>query len=266
MEKASNRRMDPGTIDKTILRQMKYLSDQRGIMNRYLAEGDNWEPHLENTRNFIIRCLQEDRPETVAVLGSGWLIDLPVDDLIRSCRTVFLVDVFHPPQVLHKIQKIKNFRAIKADVTGGAILGVYHFVRDHRRSQAGGVLDIPFQASLPGIRPDYIISLNILNQLDILLLDYLKKHLKIPQSEELEFRRRIQSQHVSLLIPGRSCLVADTEERVISRKKGLISSKNLIHCELPGGRMNEEWIWKFDSRGEYNPGNQTEMVVKAIQF
>ncbi len=56
---------------------MKYISDQKGILNRYLAEGNNWEAHLEKTRGFITGCLEKNKPETVAVLGSGWLLDIP---------------------------------------------------------------------------------------------------------------------------------------------------------------------------------------------
>jgi hypothetical protein len=249
-----------------ILRRMNYLSDQKGIMNRYLDEWDHWEEHLENTREFIIHCLLEGRPETVAVLGSGWLLDLPVEDLVKRCKLIYLVDVYHPPQVLHRTGKMENVRAITADITGGGIQGVYDFIRSYDGSRPGSILDIPFQAALPGIRADYVISLNILNQLDILLIDYMKKHIEIPGDDEMAFRERIQSQHLSLLPPKKSCLVTDAEERLLKSKDTLISTRGLIHCTLPRGRLNQEWIWEFDTRGEYNPGFLTEMLVRAIQI
>ena len=245
---------------------MKYLSDQKGIMNRYLAEGENWEPHLQNTSDFIVQCLGEKHRGSVAVLGSGWLLDLPLEFIAGTGKEVFLFDVFHAPQILKKVARYKNVRAVSADITGGAIVGVFNFVKAFRSHLKGSILDISFQATIPGVRPDYVISLNILNQLDILLIDYLKANMEIPTDEELEFRKRIQSQHLSLLKSGRSCLITDSTERVINREGELISEKSLIHCQVPEGQRREEWNWKFDSRGEYNPRHRTEMQVLAIQF
>ena len=172
---------------------MKYLSDQQGIMNCYLAEGENWEPHLKKTKDFILQCLQENKYASVAVIGSGWLLDVPMDFLAENCKSVYLIDVIHPPQIIQKIRKYENAKAVMADVTGGAIQGAYHFTRVYRKSGGESILDIPFNAAVPGMRTDYVISLNILNQLDILLIDYLKKHVEITPGEEIEFRKRIQS-------------------------------------------------------------------------
>ena len=203
--------MNRAYSNRKTLRRMKYLSDQKGIMNRYLAEGENWEPHLKKTKDFILKCLQENKYDSVAVIGSGWLLDIPMDFLAENYKSVYLLDAYHPPQILQKIRKLENVRAIVADVTGGAILGAYQFARAHRKSGRGSILDIPVNAAVPGMKTDYMISLNILNQLDILLIDYLKKHVEIPPEEEIEFRKRIQSQHLSLLKPGKSCLVTDAE-------------------------------------------------------
>jgi hypothetical protein len=258
--------METRIPDRKILRRMKYLSDQQGIMNRYLAEGEGWEPHLERTRDFIRRCVGDGHFKSIAVLGSGWLLDLPLDFLSQRSEEVLLLDIWHPPQVKKKITGYGNVKAVEADITGGGIRGAYRFARDYRRTGKGSILDIPFQAGMGGIKAGYIISLNILNQLDILLVDYLKKHVQIATEEELEFRRRIQSQHLSLLGPGRSCMITDAEERVINREGLQASSKTLVHCEFPKGVRTETWTWDFDARGEYNPRMKTEMFVRAIQL
>jgi len=242
---------------------MKYTSDQRGIMNRYLAEGNNWESHLEQTRSFIIKCLEKNEGESVAVLGSGWLLDTPIDYLCNRYKTVFLVDIVHSPQILNKAKKMKNVWLISADLTGGAIEGTYNFVRHYRKTGAGSVLDIPFQANLSGINADYVISLNILNQLDILLVDYISRFIKVPEEEIEVFRTRIQQQHLDMLPAGRSCLVSDIEERVLNRGNNLVSTRRLVYSNLPDGKDIEKWTWTFDTRGEYNRGCSTEMLVYA---
>jgi hypothetical protein len=81
-----------------ILRRMGYLRDQEGIMNRYLAESEQWQYHLEKTRNFIAGSFNGSQAESVAVLGSGWLLDVPLEKLRRRFRKIYLVDIHHPPR------------------------------------------------------------------------------------------------------------------------------------------------------------------------
>ncbi len=58
---------------------------------------------------------------------------------------------------------------------------------------------IACQATTAGIRPDFIVSINILNQLDILLVDYVSRFMKISEEDKAVFRKRIQQQHIELL-------------------------------------------------------------------
>lgn len=64
---------------------MGYLNDQQGIMNRYLGESKQWEKHLPRCRKFITSTFEDpgggEKKESVAVLGSGWLLDVPLDHL-----------------------------------------------------------------------------------------------------------------------------------------------------------------------------------------
>jgi len=258
--------MESSYPERKILRRMKYLSDQKGILNRFLAEAGHWDQHLEKTRKFILGCLGEKSYRSVAVLGSGWLLDVPLDQMSEQCGEVLLYDVVHPPQILKKLSRYGNVSAIPADITGGAIRGAWDLAGQYRKTGRGSILDIACQAVLPGSGPDYVISLNILNQLDILLVDYLKMHIDIPVEDELEFRKRIQSQHLSLLEPGLSCLVTDVEERVMDKNDRQVSSKILVYCDLQEGRKAESWTWDFDTRGAYNPRHRTEMRVRAIEF
>ena len=235
-------------------------------MNRYLAEGHNWEKHLERTRKFIIECVEDNSPASVAILGSGWLLDIPFEFLIARNITVYLVDVVHPPQIINKVKKNPKIILVQADITGGAIEGAYNLVRNFKKSSKGSLPDIPSQSTLGGVKADFIISLNILNQLDILLLDYLSSYMKIPEVEKETFRSRIQRQHLELLPAGRSCLITDVEEKVFTVDMESVSSKPLTYTKLPTGSRQEEWSWTFDTRGEYNRGCRTEMLVKAIRI
>jgi hypothetical protein len=258
--------VQPSGISKNILRRMKYTSDQRGIMNRYLAEGDNWEEHLSRTQEFIISSLKNPGTGSVTILGSGWLLDLPFEYLCENCRSVYLVDIVHPPQIVNKTKGLANVQLVEADITGGAITGAFRLVQEYRKTGRGSILDITCQATQGNAPADYLVSLNILNQLDILLVDYICRFMEVPEDEKTAFRKRIQQQHLELLEPGRACLVSDISERILDGTAKVISTKPLIWTELPESNTRQEWTWAFDTRGEYNRGNNTEMLVAAVRI
>ena len=75
---------------------MGYLSDQKGIMNRYLNQQGGWDSHLDNSKRFIERSAFLKNKRSVAVLGSGWLLDVPIDYIAQEFGEVYLVDIAHP--------------------------------------------------------------------------------------------------------------------------------------------------------------------------
>ena len=257
--------MPEQTIPKRILKEMKYISDQQGIMNRYFAESKGWNEHLKISRSFILENISRRNPETVMIMGSGWLLDVPLDELVSMCKQVYLADIHHPPQVRQKVKKIKNARLISADISGGAVMQVYQLVKGYKKDKVMRSLDtiLPEPPDLPAA--DYLVSLNLLNQLDILLVDYIKRYILYPEDEITRFRKRIQEHHLSILKPGASCLITDIKELIINRKKEVHQEKQLIHVHLPEGRSGKSWIWKFD-RKEYNPRFDTNMEVIAIEL
>ncbi len=258
--------LTPPDIKKKILRKMKYTSDQQDIMNRYLSEGNNWEDHLYRTRTFIQKCLEGSDAESVAVLGSGWLLDLPLEFLRDNFKTLYLVDIVHPPQIINKIVGMENIKLHPADITGGAVKGAYNLVKEYRKTGDGSIRNIECKATLAGVKADYYISLNILNQLDILIVNYISRFMEITEDDSKVFRKRIQDQHIALLPPGRSCLITNFQEQTIRRDGQPVSLKPLIYAELPEGSYREEWTWNFDTRGAYTQGKNTSMMVQAIKI
>lgn len=85
-----------------IIRRMGYPRDQDGIMNRYMHERSNWDKHLERTKKFINDAFRDTNIGTIAVLGSGWLLDIPLADMVDRYDHLYLVDINHPPQIRKK--------------------------------------------------------------------------------------------------------------------------------------------------------------------
>jgi len=249
------------------IRRMGYLKDQEGIMNRYIRESSTWKKHLEHTRKFIAGSFQESEAESVAVLGSGWLLDVPLEDLLLRFKHIYLVDIHHPIQIRKKTESIKQIELIEEDLTGGAIEQIWQLFRESRTSlQEGKLLDqISLKVPLKQIEVDALISVNLLNQLDILLCDYIRKRGPFQQEALAPFRSLIQKFHLDWISSFPGCLVTDIREVVVD-KNGTESSKALLYTNLPPGSRRKSWWWDFDTRGTYHPGSRTRMEVQAIEW
>jgi len=249
------------------IRRMGYLKDQEGIMNRYIRESSSWKIHLERTRKFITGSFQESKAETVAVLGSGWLLDVPLEKLRHRFSHIYLVDIHHPPQIRKKVSTLKEVELVEEDLSGGAIEQVWSFLRKHKgdHSATGLLEEIILNPPLVGQQADALISVNLLNQLDILLCDHIRRKLPFQQELSVSFRAAIQAFHLEWLTKKPGCLVTDVKEHRIPQK-GQSSSKPLLYTHLPSGMRQDSWEWDFDSRGTYHPGSRTRMEVQAIEW
>jgi hypothetical protein len=257
-------------IDKLfhrILRRMDYISDQSGIYNRYAREMENWSSHLERTKEYITGFIQRHSFHTLTILGSGWLLDLPVELLSRNLRKIFLYDVFHPVQIRKKLRSYKCFELIDSDITGGLIENVYSAVELYKKNKKKtGITDLEFTGFNPVEETDGYISLNILNQLDMLIIDFLEKKQIYAEQELKMLRKIIQQNHLNALPKDKSCLVTDFEELIYRKKEVPEISRHLLYAELPEGNNVQTWEWLFDTTGSYHKGCKTIFRVIAMEI
>jgi hypothetical protein len=248
------------------IRRMGFIKDQEGIMNRYIRESSHWKAHLERTRNFISASFQHTEAESVAVLGSGWLLDVPLENLLSRFKHIYLVDIHHPIQIRKRTASMSQVKLIEEDLSGGAIEQVWHFLKkpdsDHEGLLPG---HFPLSPPLSHIRPDAMISVNLLNQLDIMLCDHILKKKHFQQGELAPLRTAIQAFHLDWISKKPGCLVSDTLEEVVD-KNGVKKSKALLYTKLPEGIRRDTWWWDFDTQGTYHPGSRTRMEVQAIEW
>ncbi|MGW8314163.1 MAG: hypothetical protein ACWGNV_01075 [Bacteroidales bacterium] len=248
------------------VRRMGFIRDQEGIMNRYLRESDNWGPHLDHTRTFINQSFIKTAPETVAILGSGWLLDVPLDELRKRFRKIFLADIRHPPQIRKKVARMPEVDLIEADLTGGAVEQVWQSYRRGKHPDLHALLErLTFTPPLVKESPGAIISVNLLNQLDILICDYLNRQGHFQQSELLPVRAWLQEHHITWISSFPGCIITDTTEICLD-SAGREDRKSLIYCDLPEGFRHESWEWEFDAQGTYHRGSRTRMVVRAVEW
>ena len=244
-------------------RRAGYVSDQLGIRTRFLREKGNWQSHLDNTRRFIVDAAANTaNHRSVAVLGSGWLYDVPLDELSQMFDSVTLVDIVHPESVKLKAGKLPNVNLVNADLTGGAVV---------KAAQAESFKQ--FVGWLPEAKPalsfdsfDLVVSVNLLNQLDILLCDYLKRRFGVADSDLLTVRRMVQQQHIDWLPKQHSCLITDYMQIDKPVNGAPETETRLVYADMPNVAPFKEWEWVFDTSQRYSVKNNTYFKVLAVCF
>ncbi len=92
------------TISK-LRRKFGLNSDHGGIMTRFLNEEKNWFEHLNNTKKFILENATEKDGGICLIIGSGWCLDVPFEEVSKKFTKIILADIIHPRQIEHKIKK-----------------------------------------------------------------------------------------------------------------------------------------------------------------
>jgi len=245
---------------------MEYYNYQNRLIFRHMNQEGGWDSHIEHCRSFIIKALDFYKPEKVTVLGSGWLLELPLAEMIEKTDRVYLVDIVHPPDVINQARRLKNVELIDQDVTGGLIEEVWQKTGKHSfLNKLQSLRDISIPEYKPDSDPGMVISLNILTQLESLLIDFLRKRSKIKKEEFNCFRAEIQKKHIDFLKKHKSVLISDIAE-VITNKSGNVTTTPTLATDLPLCMFSEEWTWNFDQTGAdfYNSRSLLKVIALTI--
>jgi hypothetical protein len=249
---------------RRILSKMGYYNYQNGLIFRHVNQGGGWESHQEHCRSFIIRALEKYKPEKVTVLGSGWLLELPFNELVEKTRNVCLIDIIHPPDVINQVRSYANVELVEQDITGGLIEEVWQRTGKYsifnRLKSFDNILIPDFK---PEGDPGLVISLNILTQLESLLIKFLIKRSKIREEELTLLRSEIQRKHIDFLRKHISVLITDFAE-VITNKSGNIKTIPTMLTDLSSFRFREEWTWNFDQTGADMFNSRSHFNIVAL--
>lgn len=249
-----------------ILSSIGYYKDQRGIIYRYLREAQNWHSHLENTKNAILDGIPNKKRNKAIVLGSGWLLDVPLSELAQTYNEVWLVDIYHPVEAVKKASQFKNIRFVQIEITGLAEQ-IYKIRKDYKATKIKMPLESLKPTPMINLNAfDYVISCNILSQLDIILTDYLREKDIYSEEELVYLVKLIQSSHINSLPPRKSTLICDIEELRINPKDDTIEKTPLILVPLIRVKTINSWVWKFDTQMTYYESFYTDFNVAAFSL
>lgn len=201
------------------------VAEQAAIRARLRRHAPLWGTHLAICRDLISETARRCQGNgTAVVLGSGLLLDIPIECLCRRFERVLLVDLHHPfPARLAK-RRLGNIEFRHADVTQ----------EDFWSGLEAGV--------------DYVVSANLAGQLSLQSDD------ASPAAEHI--RRLASSSGVRLLISERFRLELDEQGRELAVESALPALPQL-------GQPERTWKWYLAPPGELAPYRGLALEVGA---
>lgn len=213
-----------------------YRGELKGIIARHRRHSAAWAPHLAESKGIVRDAIAQCRGRNRAVvLGSGPLLDVPLDDLLAAFKEVVLVDIVHPMPVRLRGLLSRQLHVLAADLTG---IGAQPLSTERR-------YDPP---ALP--QADLVVSLNLMSQLPIVPLNLMERQ-GVSEADQDKFAKRLVMAHYKWLRAqaGQICLVTDVE-RIAYNLDGeaIMRFDPLYGLKLPDG--GTEWEWRMAPVGE----------------
>jgi len=231
------------------LRDLGYRTELVAIGARYRRCRAAWADHLARSRRAVERAIERaPGRDTVMVLGSGRLLDVPLAALAAVFRRVVLIDVLHPLSARLGTHGYRNVELRSDDITG-TIAAL------HRITPGDELPPVHSYAPLYGTGVDLIVSMNLLSQLGVLPAEWIERRLGESAASAADaFCAALARKHLDDLARCRAsvCLIADVEWQHVD-SAGTILERDSSIFGLPPPAPAEEWLWNLAPAPESDP-------------
>jgi hypothetical protein len=236
-------------------RQFGHLYECIAINSREKRCGQFWKPHRENCKKTILEYLPEIKNKnSVLVLGSGPLHEIPIEALSYQFNKVDLVDIVHLKTTKKVCRHLHNVNFIEADLTE---------LEENIFHEKKIINKIP--SKFTNQKYDLVISANILSQLPNHLVNFLKKNNKYNEDILEKFRTQVCNDHYLYLqkFSAPTILFSDTERSYYDPMGNLIEKESsFIKFGLP--EPVKEWDWNLAPIPEASKEYSIKMKVSAF--
>ncbi len=233
------------------LKRMGYLKELISMDARHRRCREAWASHLRECHDLIGKATEGIEHRKVTVLGSGLLLDIPIEELAAAFEEVALVDILHLPQVKQRVRAWPNVRLVTLDLTGVAEATWRHVSQGRT-----GPLPAPNTDTGPFADADLVVSANLLTQLPLPPMGLVReKGRDAPDEDAKAFAGRIVGHHLDFLmaLPGRVCLLTETERVIVSEGGDVVETIDpLFGNDLPAAAIRKHWTWDIAPRPEIN--------------
>jgi hypothetical protein len=233
-------------------RRLGHVAEGIAILARHRRCRAAWQPHLLHCHAAILAAVGAcRRRERVVVLGSGGLLDVPLEELAARFAQVVLIDVFHPRPALRRARRLANVVVLSHDLLG--------------LDQPGGWALAPSRlgAWRALVAPaDLVISVNLLAQLPLKPLD----HWSGPPEKAEPWARAVMAAHLADLRdgPGQALLISEWRRQWFGLGGLTDEEAPLAGLDLPP--PSRLWTWDLAPRGELAGDEILRVDIAAYAF
>lgn len=227
------------------LKRLGVLHDLIALEHRARRQRRAWAPHHQQCQQAITAMLDHggfgprNKGGCAVILGSGLLLDLPLERLRDSFEQVIGVDLYHLPAVRKRARQ-HGLTLVSHDITG-LLAGLPASLR--------GALPTP-QADLgPATEADFVLSANCLSQLAGVPLAVADAVGGQRPDHLVEWERAILRSHLDALLACRGAvgLISDSRREVWHiRRNELQDWVDLSHgVAWPALSDEQMWWWEL---------------------
>jgi len=236
-----------------LARRLGYVDEVVAIGARERRHRAAWAAHLARTVSFVTEVATGG--DHLVVLGSGRLLDLPLERVAPRYRRTTLVDMVHPRAARRRAAALPGVVCLEGDVAACA----------ERLGTGQGLPTPAFPAVLAGHPPPTTtISLNLASQLAVSPSLWLSSHGYDADVIE-RFGAAVVATHLAWLatLPGRVGLVTDVRRRYTRRGvEGEVVESSLFDVSLPP--PDQAWTWAVAPEGEIEAAVTLTLDVEAF--
>jgi hypothetical protein len=217
-----------------------------------------WRHHIDQCHQLVREQVLTVKPKSVMVLGSGLLLEIPLEALLESCEKIFLVDLVHAAKIRKLAKKFPQIKLIEKDLS--SVLGFL------KKGQAPFVMkSIPWDQlpawDLPKV--DWVISANLMSQIPLIISETLPMSSKV----YADFARRLRDLHIERTCSqGKQGLLFADFETSYRDRDGELLKKESYKVTLGPLKFLKEWEWEISPYGETSKDYKVEMLVKAYAY
>lgn len=237
-------------------RAFGHLYEAISLVQREKRCSKYWLSHRTMCKQFIEKHANLAKEKnSVLVLGSGPLHEIPLEFLSRTFNKVALVDVVHLPQVKKTWKHLSNVHFIESDVTE---------IEKEMLKEKRPINKVP--TAFLNDHYDLVISANLLSQLSYHLRNFLEKNASPTcTEEELDtFSYQVTYNHF-LYLKSFACpviLITDIETHLLNKNEELVQKESpYLNFAFPSAE--EEWWWNLAPIPEYSKEIAIKMKVAA---
>lgn len=253
------------TPTSPVAKKYGFLYQSIALQQRYNRCKKAWLPHLKNCQDLFFEAVKDlSQTESVVVLGSSHLHEIPLHLLMDTFKQVILVDVIHPLKHHWYAKRYPRLKLVTQDLS--ATLDKLESLES--LNDLDFLIDQLKQQKIFHFEADLIVSGNLLSQLGLLPIEAVEKKLKriLTIQEKDKICTAFAELHLKNLqnCSGKKVVYADREVIYRNPEKEIIY-QGQYSVDFTEFTQVKKWTWLLAPLKEASQEYSIEMNIEAYK-